>query len=401
MLDNKTTGADQYLWTFEGGEPAGSNKKNPGEIIYSESGVFPIRLESWNHYHRDSKELTIRVDRAAILDFEPRIRINSFVPAEIEIINNTLGADSYEWFFEGGVPETSSEQVPPLIQYAHPGEYAIILKAVSGRKGYEMTKKITLFPELSVDFEIEPFFECVDMEAPWKAFVNNKSISALSYSWNAPGGRLKSSTETCTEIYYDNPGTYFLSLEAQNGKQTKTKTVEIVLKQNSNLQILENVNLGISDNKENGCFYSCRNRNVMKAEDVNTETGKTVDFIFFGLNQNFNYCLFISPDEAEEFVFSPIPEAIKTWFITILENSGISFSSTDFDAMKDDSALCQLPIKEKHTGNRYFNSSLCPRIVLFETSDGRKGAIKIKRFVSQGLDSYIEVDIKVQKEGKP
>jgi hypothetical protein len=36
-------------------------------------------------------------------------------------------------------------------------------------------------------------------------------------------------------------------------------------------------------------------------------------------------------------------------------------------------------------------------MVLFETHDGRKGAIKIKAFVSEGIGSYIVADIKVQK----
>lgn len=37
------------------------------------------------------------------------------------------------------------------------------------------------------------------------------------------------------------------------------------------------------------------------------------------------------------------------------------------------------------------------RIVLFETANGRKGAIKIKEYVSNGAESYIVVDIKMQK----
>ena len=401
VLENMTTGAEQYQWTFEGGDPAFSNKKNPGEIIYRESGTFKISLECWNNYHRDYKELTITIDGVPNLNFEPNIKINSFVPAEVEIVNNTSGASSYEWTFEGGEPETSVERIPPVVKYTSPGEYMITLKVVAGRKEYEMSKKITLLPELSVDFEVEPFFECQDMEVPWKALVKNKTVSALSYSWDAPGGRLKSSTEIDTEVYYDTPGTYYLTLEAQNEKQAKTKTVEIVLKQNLNLQVLENICLGISGNEKMGCFYSCKSKSVVKAEYINPETGKNVDFVFFGLNQNFNYCLFVSPDKADEFVYSSIPNASQTWFVNILEDSGISFSPADFDAMKDDLELRNLPIKEKSTGNHYFNSSLTPRIVLFETADGRKGAIKIKRFVSQGPDSYIEIDVKVQKERNP
>jgi len=44
-----------------------------------------------------------------------------------------------------------------------------------------------------------------------------------------------------------------------------------------------------------------------------------------------------------------------------------------------------------------FDNSVVPRIVLFQTRDGRKGAIKIKQFVQNGAASYIVADIKVQK----
>jgi hypothetical protein len=42
-----------------------------------------------------------------------------------------------------------------------------------------------------------------------------------------------------------------------------------------------------------------------------------------------------------------------------------------------------------------------PRLILFETGDGRKGALKINRKVEEGTDSYIEADLKMQKEKMP
>jgi hypothetical protein len=39
-----------------------------------------------------------------------------------------------------------------------------------------------------------------------------------------------------------------------------------------------------------------------------------------------------------------------------------------------------------------------PRVVLFATGDNRKGAIKIKEFHNDGFQSYIIMDIKVQKK---
>ncbi len=57
-----------------------------------------------------------------------------------------------------------------------------------------------------------------------------------------------------------------------------------------------------------------------------------------------------------------------------------------------------LTITETTNGLLPFDSSIVPRIVLFETYDGRKGAIKIKDFVQNTTASYIVCDIKVQKQ---
>ena len=48
--------------------------------------------------------------------------------------------------------------------------------------------------------------------------------------------------------------------------------------------------------------------------------------------------------------------------------------------------------------NISFNNSVLPRIIPFKTQDNRKGLIKIKEFVADGLNSYIIIDIKVQKQ---
>jgi hypothetical protein len=65
--------------------------------------------------------------------------------------------------------------------------------------------------------------------------------------------------------------------------------------------------------------------------------------------------------------------------------------------MENDDILSILSVAENDSGEQYFTGDIVPRIILFETDDGRKGAVKIKDFVSNGLDSYILVDIKVQK----
>ncbi|MDN3693614.1 hypothetical protein QWZ06_15620 [Chryseobacterium tructae] len=64
-------------------------------------------------------------------------------------------------------------------------------------------------------------------------------------------------------------------------------------------------------------------------------------------------------------------------------------SGNDFSAIN---------VSETNAGKAPFTNSVIPRVVLFQTADGRKGAIKIKNFVTNGPNSYVVVDIKVQKQ---
>lgn len=65
--------------------------------------------------------------------------------------------------------------------------------------------------------------------------------------------------------------------------------------------------------------------------------------------------------------------------------------------MVDDTPLKSLNINYTASGAQEFGFTY-PRLILFKTQDGRKGAIKIKEMVKNGTSSYILCDIKVQKQ---
>ena len=44
QLKNDSYGADEYEWTFEGGEPSSSREKQPGAVTFTEAGEHKIRL---------------------------------------------------------------------------------------------------------------------------------------------------------------------------------------------------------------------------------------------------------------------------------------------------------------------------------------------------------------------
>jgi uncharacterized protein YegP (UPF0339 family) len=396
-IANETSGANTYFWTFEGGTPQTSNKKNPGKIKYYKAGKYAIRLEARNDFHQSVKELEIEIDSFANIHFIPEILINSFVPAEIRIQNLSSGAETYEWTFEGGNPSFCTDKEPPLIRYEHPGEYEIKLQATAGRKTHTATTKISLLSGLKTDFTLTPSTESVEMEAPWKGYLQNKTTNGISYRWSSNGGKILNDTAFHTEIYFDAPGTYTVNLEADNQKEKILKSESISIKQNSNIYRFSEIKLGINT-ASLGCFFSSRLRKVFLKDDIDDKIGQDIDFVFFGLNSTFNYWTFLSPDKVQNTVFEPITNAGQTEFILFPERNNISFTIKDFDEMSNDSKFREMIFNPDLFEEQYLTTEVeLPKLILFETGDGRKGAIKIKEIIKRGTDSYIIVDIKIQK----
>lgn len=397
-VTNNTTGADFYSWTFEGASPAASDAKHPGTIQYSEAGTYTIKLEAWNDTQRSIKEITIELDSAVTIDFDYEIVTNDFVPAVVNFINNTLGASTFEWTFEGGEPESSNLATPPPVHFDSPGDHLVTLTVTNGRETFSTSRTITLKPSLEVDFSIVPSFEDEDYEAPLKASLVNNSMSGLRYAWSCDGGTIDAPASENASVSFDAPGTYTVTLTGGNDKETKSVERTITVKPNTNLYTMQDVRLGISAAHSTiGCFYSTVLRKTLTKDEVTFENSRYVDLVFYGINSGFSYSRFVSPDSTAKFTFPSVPQASHTAFVNTLESSLLSFSASDFDAMIDDTLLKDLVITDNDSGTKFFNNSVVPRVVLFETSDGRKGAIKIKSFVNDGMQSYILIDIKVQK----
>jgi PKD repeat protein len=53
---DKSTGATRWLWSFDGGNPASSNQQNPGDVLFANSGKYPVRLQVGNE--QSNEEIT-------------------------------------------------------------------------------------------------------------------------------------------------------------------------------------------------------------------------------------------------------------------------------------------------------------------------------------------------------
>lgn len=406
VIINKTKGAEIYQWVFEGAIPATSNDRNPGVIRYEEKGEYTITLYATNEDGSEGeKEIVINIDDPVIIDFSATPQVDNFSPVSVVIENSTTGASEFLWAFEGGNPSLSTQQHPGTIVFSTPGEHTISLQASNGLETDVLEKTITVAPYLEAYFEIDIAFEDDDYQAPVSVKLVNNSVSATSYNWSFTGANIASSSAEEPEIVFNSVGTQTITLTATNGKETKTISKNINILENTNLRIYEDIQLGINSahtSNSIGAFFSTLTREVYSAAEVNEEVSSSIDIVFFGLNENFSRNRFVSPDGLRDTTFPEIEGAQHTKFINSQElcNCSASLSVADFDAMNNDTILQNLTIEETAEGLQDFNSDVIPRIVLFETQDGRKGAIKIKDYVSDGTNSYIVIDIKIQKENK-
>jgi PKD repeat protein len=399
---NKTEGATSYKWTFEGGEPAVYDKREPGTITFNSIGTIHIKLEAWNDAERNQKEITIALDSVVKASFDAAPIINDFAPAEFNFNNTSLGAATYSWQFPGALTTISVDKNPVNIKYNSPGTYRVYLQSKNVRGVTDtISKLINVRPALSAAFTIDPSFDDADdYQAPLNATLHNNTISATIHNWQAPGGVVTNPADSMPTVYYANPGTYTVTYTAGNGKQTQTVTQTIIVHPNTGLRTFNNIKLGInSADASMGCYFSTILRQKFKSSEVNALNGSKIDLCFFGLNNIFSFNKFISPDSAQFFTFPAIPGATKTNYVNMQEtcNCGPVFTETQFDNVTAGSALNAFTVPATG-GNMSFTASVIPRIILFQNQSGKKGAIKIKQFVSDGLQSYIMCDIKIQKE---
>ena len=404
VLFNRTEGGEDYEWTFEGGVPSRSVNRNPGVIQYTTKGMYTITLSSTNQDgERDSKTIEIQIDDPVILDFEVTNLVDNFSPARYAIQNNSMGADNFSWTFEGGTPATSSDQNPGEIVFDQPGDHLITLQISNGRETYDEQKTITVAPLLVADFDFEVAFDDDDFQVPARIQFQNKSISATSYQWDFEGASTLTSFENAPEVVFTREGTHTIHLMASNGKQTKTIHKEIEFFKNTNLREINDIKLGTNTAHTSnavGAFYSIADRRAYTAEELTPEVEPRIDLVFFGLSSTFTRNRFVSPHKTVETTFDALQNPKNTIFINSQELCGCAASLTvsQFDGMQDDTLLKSLTIEETPGGLQDFDHTTQPRVVLFQTQEGKKGAIKIKDFVADGQNSYILVDIKIQKQ---
>ena len=398
QLKNESYGADEYEWTFEGGSPSSSREKQPGSVTFTEPGEHKILLRVKNAVEEKVSEQTIRVDSALSLNFDYEIAINDIAPAVVSLRNLSKGGSHYEWTFEGGAPSSSTSAYPSAVTFKDGGEHKIHLRVFNGSRYEEISKTFTLQAPMHADFSYAPSAVDQDWEAPLTLITKNLTTSGLTYEWQCAGATVHQAEAESTTIRFERAGNYKLTLLARNGKEEQRIEKTLTIKPNSGIIEQSDLKFGINEAKNTiGCFYSAYAGGVVTSKHIaDAQLGNKVDFGFFALNSAFNYCYFFAPNEAAASSFPPITGARGASFVHQLASYGITLSDADFESIKQATDFNRFQ-QWRETSPKHFDKNNSPHFVLLRTADGRRGIVRVKRYVFAGAASYILADIKLEK----
>lgn len=391
---NTSAGGETFQWTFEGGEPSTSTKKTPGEIIYKTPGTFNVRLEVNNFDgNRSVIEKKITIDSQLKADFSFALEGNAYAPAVVKFSNSSAGFDKVEWSFEGGTPATSTQK-DPTVTFENGGVHKVRLTVSNSRLSSIKDTIIHLEPELTPNFSIEIPKQFEELEAPVTLQLKNSSLGNTTNLWQSEGADVSQSTEKEPSFRFSKAGTYTISLEVSNRKKTKKISQTITVKPSKGYAYIQNVELGIYNGRgERGIFYSTALRKAFKESDeISPAEAASIDLLFFGLNEEFEFNRFLSPDAAASAGINPIAGAGKTIILNPLSVENVPA----FDNLSEAQLKALQITRDEEEPDDFFNER-SPKIVLFENAQKKKGALLIKEFIKDGPNSRIRFDIKVLK----
>ena len=240
--------------------------------------------------------------------------------------------------------------------------------------------------EDAVKQPIADFTVAVSGQAPTATLtIVNKSTDASTYAWTFGTGAstLTSTDKEPSGVKVDKTGDITITLVANNGTVTNTKTVTVNVTGKNALTSYSDLEFALNaGNTTYGRLFSFETGKMYKDNEITTAIGSKIHLAFGSMSGTMFY--FDSPTKTDYKVTGATVTKVSNW------PSPSPISVSDFDAMTDDTKLTDLTITDT---NDSFGKTNIPGVVLFQLASGRKGVIKTKSV----NDVRILVDIKIQK----
>ncbi len=216
-FEDLSSNAEEWLWTFEGGNPATSTAQHP-TVDYSQPGDYDVSLKVTNA----AGSHTINLQHYIEIQDIPEADFNYTTDGSFGFFTISVENDStaYVWDFDDGF-------VFPAYNPAHffflNGDYNVSLIATNDCGSDTMTQVVTIAAAPIADFGINMLNNCPPFEI---IFQNQSTAGPTDFNWDAPGGAPSGSTESNPTIVYNEPGTYTTTMIVGNGvaQDTISKT---------------------------------------------------------------------------------------------------------------------------------------------------------------------------------
>jgi len=127
-----------WEWTFEGGDPESSSDQNP-TVVFNTAGEYTITLVASNDQTSGEEEKINYISVNVISDFSASTQ-RIYAGESVTFTDKSKGSpDMWKWTFEGGDPESSSDQNPVVI-YREVGLFDVVLETSHGQLSDTETK---------------------------------------------------------------------------------------------------------------------------------------------------------------------------------------------------------------------------------------------------------------------
>jgi PKD repeat protein len=208
VFTNLSVGADAYLWSF--GDGQFSEETDP-QHAYPSEGMYTVALTVFNSCDTVVFTEDINVLLLPNAAFSAPDSAVACGPATVMFENlSSENSGSFQWFFPGGTPESTSEMNPEVV-YDLSGVYFATL-VVANNAGFDTATHLIYvqvldFPNAHFTYSILPG-GVVD-------FVNT-SMPEAGFSWDFGDGSPAVSADSILTHQYLESGTYTISLVASN-----------------------------------------------------------------------------------------------------------------------------------------------------------------------------------------
>ena len=219
-LTDQSQNANSVTYDFGDGTGA-SSAPNPS-YTYAAAGSYTITQTVVGPCGTDVSSQTVTVGQAPVAGFGVSLPSGVLCPGTtIEFVDQSSGAQSFQWSFPGGQPATSTA-ANPSVTYAQAGTYDATLTVTNGLGSSTTTQQavVSIQPAPTADF--------TQVVAALRVDFASQSLAATSFAWTFGDGA--QSTDENPVHTYAQSGTYTVTLVATGpcGSDTFARDVTVL-----------------------------------------------------------------------------------------------------------------------------------------------------------------------------